>query len=436
MTSVVQLHSLNPKEINAWNTVDADEQILDITWWHQPHRDPRSNVRLRFCQGRLVHHSPVPATERSSVQMLAIVPPLVNPHTHLEFSAQTRPILPASPFPDWVRSVIAWRIEHAVSGVAGVGIGLQECKNHAVSAVGEITTSDDALARLQTSMVDIVSFRELIGLLPDHVPNQIDMMNHHLEYFASSPQRFVRPGISPHAPYSVHPDLVTAATEAGCRHSIPVAMHLGETREELELLDSGTGAFVDFLQQMDLWDSAVLPQGSTILRYLHQLAKLPRSLAIHCNYLTDQEIRFLGQHPRITVVYCPRTHHFFGHQSHPWQRIQAAGGSVVLGTDGRSSNPDLSIWKELQFLAARTTDATSVDLLPMITTQAALALGFEDHQGSNTGFHGTAIMLPAESRNQPEAILSPGSRPVARLVSSGDRVKLLLCEPPDEHGGK
>ncbi len=436
MTSVVQLYSLNPKEIDNWNMADADEQTVDIAWWHQPHVPPRSNVRLRFTRGQLVDDSPVPGNEYSNVLPLAIVPPLVNSHAHLEFSTRTRPILPASPFPDWVRSVIRWRIEHAVSGPAGVSTGLNECRSHAVSAVGEITTSDDALLRLQTGMMDIVSFRELIGLLPDHVSTQVDVMNRHVEYFASSPQGFVHPGISPHAPYSVHPDLVAAAADAGCFHSIPVAMHLGETKDELELLDTGTGAFVDFLQQMNLWDPAVLPRGSTVLRYLQQLAKLPRALAVHCNYLTDKEIQFLGQHPQIAVVYCPRTHHFFGHQSHPWLRIQAAGGSVVLGTDGRSSNPDLSIWKELQFLASRTSDAASVDLLPMVTTHAALALGFEDHHDSNGAFSGAVIMLPADSSDQQDALLSPGSRPVARLVSSGDRVTLLLCEPLHEHGGK
>jgi cytosine/adenosine deaminase-related metal-dependent hydrolase len=75
-------------------------------------------------------------------------------------------------------------------------------------------------------------------------------------------------------------------------------------------------------------------------------------------------------------VYCPRTHAYFGHTPHPWQQLQAAGAVVLLGTDSRASNPDLSVWKELQFVASQKNAVPVWELLPMITTSAAAALGF------------------------------------------------------------
>ena len=93
------------------------------------------------------------------------------------------------------------------------------------------------------------------------------------------------------------------------------------------------------------------PGGRSIREFLEQLARVPRALAIHGNYFSEDDIRFLSGHPNVATVYCPRTHACFGHTKHPIQRLLAAGARVVLGTDGRASNPDLSIWKELQFVA-------------------------------------------------------------------------------------
>ena len=438
MTVSSHLSSLAPPAVREWNASSSVEQTIDVACWHEADLPPIRNVRLRFSNGRLADHSFVPEHACDRILPLAVIPPLVNAHTHLEFSALTEPIGPSSPFPEWIRSVIRWRIDHPDTAMHGIQSGLSECRNYSVAAIGEITTSDDAVPLLKNDIADtqIVSFRELIGLLPDQISDQITLMNRHLDHLASASENgLIRAGISPHAPYSVNPDLFTAAVDACRFHSVSIAMHLAETTDELQLLDTGTGHFTEFLKKMNQWDPDVLPRGGTVLSYLEQLAKLPRTLAIHCNYLTDKEILFLGRQPQITVVYCPRTHNYFGHPPHSWQQIQAAGGSVILGTDGRSSNPDLSIWKELQFLASHSSDAASVDLLPMVTTRAAAALRLDCHRVSDAGFNAAVIELPTDFRNQDDPLLSPDSRPVARLVSDDNAVSLQLRAAVDENSG-
>ena len=437
MTASSHLSSLDRAAITDWNGASTDERTIDVAAWHRPEAPTIRNIRLRFCDGGLADHSSVPESDWAGILPVAVIPPLVNAHTHLEFSTLSEPIGPSSPFPEWIRSVVRWRIDHPDASRAGMRSGLRECRNRCIAAIGEITTSDDAVRRLQKTSMDVVSFRELIGLLPDRIPDQIAAMNRHLDSRATSHEPgSVRVGISPHAPYSVNPDLFAAAVDTCRAHSVPLAMHLAETTDELELLDTGTGHFAEFLQQIEQWDPQTLPRGSSILRYFEQLAKLPKSLAIHCNYLTDKEIEFLGQHPQIAVVYCPRTHHYFGHQPHPWRRIQAAGGTVVLGTDGRGSNPDLSIWKEVQFLASHTgaaaAAAAAADLVPMVTTMAANALGLECHRDSDTRFHAAVIRLPENVHDRNDSLLSLESQPIARLVSDGQRVTLQLSAAVDE----
>ena len=59
--------------------------------------------------------------------------------------------------------------------------------------------------------------------------------------------------------------------------------------------------------------------------YLKPLAELPDALIAHGNYFADDEIEFLAAHPNIARVFCPRTHAFFGHCNHPWERLLDAG---------------------------------------------------------------------------------------------------------------
>ena len=74
----------------------------------------------------------------------------------------------------------------------------------------------------------------------------------------------------------------------------------------------------------------------------------------------------------------------------------------MLGTDSRASNPDLSIWRELQFVA-RQTSASVCDLLPMITTTAASALGLppQNHVLAE-GSRFSAVAVPCRCDSVPK----------------------------------
>ena len=166
----------------------------------------------------------------------------------------------------------------------------------------------------------------------------------------------------------------------GFWEKIPLAIHLAETPGELELLRDHTGELVEFLKSLGAWDAENLFHD--LFEALGQLISAPRALLVHGNYLGDAEIQFIERKPHFTVVYCPRTHAYFGHSPHPWRRMQEKGIRVVLGTDSRASNPDLSIWREGRFLAERFPDVLPETLLRMLTIEGAAAFGIENDYGS------------------------------------------------------
>ncbi|MEQ9410609.1 MAG: amidohydrolase family protein [Fuerstiella sp.] len=360
----------------AQNHTDANEEaVVRCAWLLNPAQTPQQNVRLTLADGVVHAIEPVPTDELPLVRPMVLMPQFVNAHTHLEFSALSQPLEPQAPFSDWIRSVMAFRHGQTEAVADSVRRGVDESLATGISLLGEITTSDEGGAAFQDAcaqrQVAGVSFREAIGLQRDGIDDQLAILQRHLD-IPQTPQ--LKTGLCPHAPYSVHPELFEYVVDLAIRHNRPVAMHLAETEDELELLDRQSGMFVDFLQSLQLWDASVFQPGRTVLDYLKKLAQARHALAIHGNYLQADEIRFLSRHRNVTVVCCPRTHGWFGHRPHPWKQLRSAGARVILGTDSRASNPDLAVWRELQYVAGQGSDPIW-NLLPMITTSAATAMG-------------------------------------------------------------
>ena len=305
---------------------------------------------------------------------VAILPGLVNAHTHLEFSDLTAPLgEPGTPLPDWIRQVIAWRRQRGPATASSIERGLAEVVGSGTTALGEIRTGAALPAGFDLPLA-LTEFREVIALDPTRFDAIVGDVNAWLAEPTDSGHR-VR-GLSPHAPYTVHPELFGRLVESAARHRAPLAMHLAESREELELLATGRGAFRELLEGAGVWNPSAFATPRRPLDYLPALATAPRALVVHGNYLADDEIEFLAAHrDRLSVVYCPRTHAFFGHDRYPLAKMLAAGVRVALGTDSRASNPDLSLWAELQHVAAAFPELPPARVLALATRAGAEALG-------------------------------------------------------------
>ncbi|MBN67731.1 MAG: chlorohydrolase [Gimesia sp.] len=316
---------------------------------------------------------------------MALIPGLVNAHTHLEFSQLRAPLEPASPFTDWIRAIMKSRFETEQPVTERIQLGITECLSSGTTLVGEIATSVESLRlfNMESQVPRAVVFRECLGFTPDRIAGQEQVADEFLaEPLAPAAVERLCPGLSPHAPYSVHPDLYLNLVQQARDQGVPAAVHLGETAAEYDLLERKSGAFVDLLSELGLWDPEILKDGMRMTDYLAPLAELPAALAVHGNYFGPTEWEFLRGAPSISVVYCPRTHHYFGHSEHPWLSMIWQGINVALGTDSRASNPDLSLWSELQFLRERYPQVATALILECGTLAGARALGYSDDTGS------------------------------------------------------
>jgi cytosine/adenosine deaminase-related metal-dependent hydrolase len=341
---------------------------------------------------------------------VVLLPGLVNAHTHLEFSSFSQPLGEGGmSLPEWIRLVIGDRKRGDRDAAAAIALGLRESLASGVTTVGEIATSPAALYASASAAPTTVLFQEAIGFSAGRVDSVFGEVERRLD---ETPHPA---GISPHAPYTVHPQLVERLVQLAASRGALVAMHLAESPEELELLATGSGPYRELLEERSMWDASAIALGTRPLDYLRTLAGAPRSLVIHGNYLAADEIEFIARHrDRMSVVYCPRTHAYFGHVPYPLEAMRAAGVRVALGTDSRASNPDLNVLQEVRQVVSTCAGVSPAEALRMATLDAAEALGLADEVGGLTvGKRAdlVAISINAAHRDPHEAVLEPAGSP-------------------------
>lgn len=376
--------------------MDAAPQIYRARWLLPVDGEPIADGVLEVHAGVIRHCGPTPADQRHlPLQNVAILPQFINAHTHLEFSELASPLgTPGDPFREWIPRVVAWRRERDADAAVGaarrsraIHAGLDECTRCQVAAVGEIATTSDSMTAIQSrwdsgSGVAAVVFQELLGLSPARVTECL-IKAREVAIASRECSPGWRQGLSPHAPYTVHRELLAGIVRLARENRLPLAMHLAESREELQLLADGTGPMVTMLEELGVWNPDAYRGYSRPLDYLQTLAEAEQVLVVHGNYLSPEERSFLAEHrDRLSLVYCPRTHAYFRHDPYPLRDLLDRGVEIAVGTDSRASNPDLDLLEELRTVLRFHGDVSPAEVLRMGTLAGATALGLADRLGS------------------------------------------------------
>ncbi|MSU78106.1 MAG: hypothetical protein EXS16_08425 [Gemmataceae bacterium] len=312
---------------------------------------------------------------------VAVLPGFVNAHTHLDLSG-ARGLCPITgDFTHWLRQVIAFRMNRTPEQVqSDIASGIAECLRFGTTCIGDISAGGASWALLQAASCRSVVFHEVLGLTAERAEKNLRTLDADLARHHHSDRSIA--GISPHAPYSVRSSLNSELA----KRSHSTAIHLGETRDELELLRSHTGPFVDFLKELGVWDAdGLVADPEAILRLF------PNGIFVHGNYLDPAQTFTPGQ----TVVLCPRTHRAFRHSRHPFPAWLERGVRIAIGTDSLASNPDLDILAEARHLHASHPEVVPTDVLRMLTQSGAEALGLDTTCGTLTsGKSADLVVVP------------------------------------------
>jgi cytosine/adenosine deaminase-related metal-dependent hydrolase len=307
----------------------------------------------------------------------AILPGLVNAHTHLELSWLRGKVPPAASMPEWVRDLLAHRLT-GFDPPEPIAEAIRELRMTGTALVGDITNSLASYDVLADSELSAAIFHELIGFrVPDPAALVTDA-THRLTQL--KPYEWLRPVLVPHAPYSVSPDLIRAIGQSDDSH--PVSMHLGESREEVQFLQDGSGPWRTLIEMLGVWTDTWQPPGCGPVEYVARLGLVnDRLIAVHGVQFTDDDLERLAA-AGATVVTCPRSNRWTGAGTPPIERFYASGVRIAIGTDSLASVEDLNLFNEIAAVRQLAPSVAPSRLLRSATLDGAEALGFGRDFGS------------------------------------------------------
>lgn len=326
----------------------------------------------------------------------AIIPGLVNAHTHLELSALSGRIeLPQPGFAAWLTALLALRPlmtrEFLTQGVAR---GHRELVAAGCCLCGDITNGTTLKFMHQSPNLNTLhspfftlhspltcqAFLEVLGFDRHHLADAVE--DEVVALLEASPAWKVPPSLAAHACYSTAGPVIREAKEWCRTRGRPFSIHVAEHPEELQLLSHGAGFCRDLLAALDRWDPQWQAPGKTPVRYLEDLQVLdPGTLLVHAVHLTDDDWEVVARN-HCPVCFCPRSNHNLTVGPPDIGKALHFGVPVALGTDSLASNTDLNLFAEMAFVLDHYPAVPAAAVVAMATLGGAGALGQERPFGS------------------------------------------------------
>lgn len=303
---------------------------------------------------------------------MAVLPGLVNAHTHLSMTL-LRGVADDIQLMEWLETQI-WPIERNLTAddcYAGALLGCLEMIKSGTTCFADQYFFMEHVARAveEAGLRGVLSY----GIIEKDDPARRESELRAGEELVKSCQGKANGRVltmfGPHAAYTCSPECLTRVKELAKQYRVGIHIHLSESQEEVRQISER--------------------YGRRPVEHLEALGFLgPEVLAAHCIWLTDDEIATLRKRG-VKPVHNPVSNMKIACGTSPVQKMLAAGIPVALGTDGAASNNSLDMFREMKFAAllgkAHDLDPTALpawSVLEMATINGARALGLEKEIGS------------------------------------------------------
>lgn len=277
------------------------------------------------------------------------------------------------------------------------------------TTVGDIEAIFDLLPGVWNSTpLRVFSFLEMIGITARRSPELL--LAEASAKIETLKSRRCLVGLSPHAPYSTVPELLSRSAAMAKRRRLRVCIHLAESELEFQMFARKRGEMFRWMQRSGR-DMSDCGKASPVKHAWSCGLLNDRLLAVHVNYLSRGDAKLLGS-AGAHVVHCPRSHAYFNHEPFPLNALKRAGANICLGTDSlasvlksRRQEVQLSMFDEMQALLKARHDVRPALALQMATVAGARALGLAGKIGElKEGSCADLIAIPARAtRSVPEA---------------------------------
>lgn len=343
--------------------------------------------------GRWGQISASPGEEVIDLGESVLLPGLINAHCHLDYTDMAGQIARQKTFPDWIKAILALKAAWGYSDFArSWANGAKMLLGSGVTTVLDIEAVPELLPDVwSVTPLRVISFREIISLRKTterefqltQAAAQWAALHESGDGTGRSGDRGC--GLSPHAPYTTHADLLRWAVRQAESRNWLLTTHVAESQDEFDMFRHASGPMHEWLKaQRDMSDCGTLSP----IQHLERCDYLSsRLIAVHANYLEKGDTELLARR-RVHVVHCPRSHAYFGHAPFRYAGLSHAGVNICLGTDslasvkkaGRSVSGEpleLNMFAEMRAFTSTHADVPPEAILRMVTVNPARALNVE-----------------------------------------------------------
>ena len=289
--------------------------------------------------------------------------------------------------------------------IAPIHDAIAEARASGTIAVGDISNSLAAVGPMREAGLDGVVFHELLGF-KERDGALIDSTR---DMRSRASAAGARVSLAPHAPYSTSLELFKAIRTAVDGNACPImSVHLGESAEEVEFLEKGSGPWRGMLETIGAWrDDWQIPACDPVA-YLDRHGVIDeKTLVIHGVQFGDQALSRLAE-IGATLATCPRSNQWVGVGYPPIERFYNSGVKIAIGTDSLASVEDLNLFSEMKIMRWLAPKVAAAKILESATLGGAQALGLADELGSLTPGKRAemiAVKLPARVEEVEEYLL-------------------------------
>lgn len=367
----------------------------------------------------------------------AIIPGLVNTHSHLELTAM-RGYLEKEEFDffAWLKKLTRARLDLLTADDLNVSAAWGACEA-ARAGVTCVADASDAALQSVNALRDVglrgIVYQESFGPDPKLATENFEKLKEKIAVLRARETSLVKCGVSPHAPYTVCAPQLEMISRFALEEKLPVMMHAAETQMEVALLHDGSGPLAEGLRSRGIdWRAP----GLSTVQYLKNCGVLETNpLLAHCIRVDEADLDTIKQ-TGARVAHCPKSNAKLRHGVAPFGKMVEKGIAVGIGSDSVASNNTCDLLEEARFalLLARAKPAAqnvesqchlnSDEVLSAATSGGARALGLEGLVGElRDGFQADFAALSLTGTHQ---IPSYGAADTLIFASSGRDVVLTV----------
>lgn len=303
-----------------------------------------------------------------------LFPGLVNAHCHLELSQLPEPLPYPGSFVGWIEELGRLKLQMTPEKTAAaIRLGIEKSLQSGTTTIADHISAGTSPQTLMDSVLEGVIYAEVLGVEPVRAAHFYEEAEK-LKVKTENKNLKFKIVPTPHAPYSLLPEFFSALVADGTTHETqrtPLSIHIAESIEEYLLFKERSGPLAEFLAAKGKLPPTI---GETPFQYMQRLRLLPKNaMAIHANYLEEGDISIL-QNANTSVVHCPGSHAYFGHDRFPLGMLEEAGVNIALGTDSLASNESLNMFQQMRLALETYAELTPETALKMATLNGARAL--------------------------------------------------------------